>query len=331
MMGRVLLLSALCSTAFAGEVRHIAITPGLFLDGEVLETTSVGFRLKIPQGEILVPFDKVEDLKTLASEEDANSPDWTIVLAGKGERAEAAMLALGTMGGLLLHTPEEWDADTGADTAGCELDLDCISTQLAQSTDPNQWLFAATVGPDGEGLVLRTQLVPTGETRQTSLSAADGASRWVDEVHAVMGLEPNGAATREFGEQLSATLKRFRTAPRDRNRAWTPSRVAALSFIPFPGVPSLMQKDYATFGAALGTTAVLTAGWVGATGTTSTAPTEHIALGIAGAYVSSVASSQIFGHAALRRTAPMVAMMPTFDEDRIDGAAISFTWFDRRR
>jgi hypothetical protein len=322
---RALLLAALLpSLAWAGEARRIVVTPALPLEGEVLETTAEGFLVRVPQGDLLVPFELVEDLTNLEAVP-ASTPSWTVVVAGDGPRADAIRAAYGTLDGLSVRSPAGWDAAMGSKTAACGLDLDCLSAGVAENAEPTEWVFAAVPTPQTQGLVLETRLVAAGRGRSVPVALDDPAGDWTAAVRESLGLERSESGADAFAPKLSGILSELRNADRRiaTPKTWTSRRVAALSFVPVPGLPSLLQKDYGTFGGALASSIALTAGWVGTTGFTSTDRGEHIALSVLGAYVSTVASNQVFGHIALRRRSPLVGVAPTFGPAGVDGAALT--------
>ena len=103
-----------------------------------------------------------------------------------------------------------------------------------------------------------------------------------------------------------------------------PARLNSLSFVPLPGLPSLIRRDYAGFAGALASAGALTAAVVATTGVTSTKTEEHVVLSLVGAYLASVSTSQLFGRLSLDRGKSLtVAAAPQVDPSgQLSGAML---------
>jgi hypothetical protein len=95
------------------------------------------------------------------------------------------------------------------------------------------------------------------------------------------------------------------------------SQVATLSFIPVPGFPSLMQRDYTGFGLSVASTAAASALWIGASGHTAQRREEQVLVGVAGVYLATVAANHLFGELSRRKAS--IAVTPS---ERGSGAMV---------
>ncbi len=326
-LAAMLMLPALAS---AGEYRRLVVFPGLPIEGEILSTEADGFVLEVAQGAWFVPFDSIEDMVNLDSPPSAPVP-WTLVLGGEGLSVELAREAFRSIPVVEVREPRAWDGDhPGSQAAACGTDLGCLTGAVSSALDAPAWVYAAVAEPMGEGFRLRARLVSTGMGMDAQVALDSAPVAWTDAARAVLGLEPTGEAPEAFEAALEEARVQLRSeAARASRHSWTPSRVTAWSFVPVPGLPSLLQKDYAGFGGALASTAALAAAWTWTSGRASTRTGEQIALATLGSYVSSVASSQLFGHLSLGRGSTgttTVAIMPRFDDRHVSGVSLSLTW-----
>lgn len=294
--------------ASAAETRHVVVEPGLGLDVEIVSTEAGGFRVRIPQGERLLRFNDVLSLEPI--ERDAMSaPDFEVVLlADKGldEIARAAWAALPQ-----IEIVDGRAVLPAAAQEACGVDPSCLASAYTE----NAWRWIVHVSQVGDTLVFESVL-PGRESVVRAVAPADAAVAIRAAAEQAIDLEADGRVPSELVQAYSA----WRGVPVTRP---TPahSRTVALGFIPFPGVPSLVQRDYAGFGGALGTAVATTAGWVVLTGSVSTSKPEHVALGAVGAYLFTVASNQLFLQLHVKHKVAM-GVVPLGGDEGIDGAAI---------
>ncbi|MCB9681884.1 MAG: hypothetical protein H6733_10465 [Alphaproteobacteria bacterium] len=326
---------ALASVAHAGEYRRLTVDPGLNLDVEILATTGEGFEVQVPQGRLSLPFDQVWQLDELPGPEAVRATPWRVQLVADAEATRLLTAAWSGIDGLTL------DVVDGATRKACGDRLDCYVDRLP--VDGWRFVVVASTDKDGvhaAGALTGTARVARGDADRSPAAVASLARQLLgllpeDDVPAalVAVLSPRDATPRERPprEPDAAPVARARPVPATpdapaapRARTTTGRRVG-LAFVPFPGVPSLARGDWGGFALALGTTAATTAGWVGVTGTTSTSRDEWIGLSVAGAYVLSVASSELFAHVDLRRHRVAVTALPVLGPGGVSGATVGVT------
>jgi hypothetical protein len=294
--------------ARAAEYRGISIAPGLRIETELLETRSDGFYVRVAQGAFLVPFERVDDMITLGSAEEIAPSGWTVVVVGDGEAAPLAVqltrLAYDALPSTRVQAPLEVEDDARRlRIDSCGANLTCLSALRV----PGEWTWYVVAAIREGTLHLQglppfldapstATFTPVGDdTDPLALMSAAGRAIQLD----VDEVVPDAVAA--AWPDLYRSFDRAQGRPNAVASPWNNKRVAALAFAPVPGLPSLVRRDWGEFAGALASTAALTAGWVASTGANATRPAEHVGLSIAGAYVSSVASSQLFGWLGLRR------------------------------
>jgi hypothetical protein len=257
---------------------------------------------------LIVPFERVLDLR------DPNPGEvggrWTVVVVGDGRVTDTVAAALRLRSGVDVLSVSD-DPLLAASAASCGTSAGCVAALRPEGA----WWFVvnAEVGPDGVTLHGRAPF--EGADVLTPLPLADADLAWSAVANAI-GLEadpaPPSAWAATFAELrpgLSRLVERPAPeagAPQDLEaRVQAPSRShLAWSFVPFPGVPSLIRKDWAGFAGALGVTAATTTAWTFASGALTTTRGEHAAVGLLGAYAGSVGVSHLFG----ARSGPAVAV-----------------------
>jgi hypothetical protein len=305
------------AAASAGERRAITVEPGFPLVGEVLATLDDGFRVQVEQGTLVVPFDRVLDLREPASGEVQQR--WSVVVVGDRQVAEAVGAALSLRPGVEVVSVAS-DPLLAASAASCGSSAGCVAALRPEGA----WWFVvhAEVGPTGVTLHGRAPF--EGVDSVTPLPVDDAELAWGAVAHAI-GLEAESSSPAAWTTTFAALrpgLMRLvpRSAPREEpappltSSSPKPARSdLALAFVPFPGVPSLVRKDWVGFAGAVGVTAATTTAWAFASGAVTSTRGEHAAVGLLGSYVGSVGVSQLF--AARRGPAIAVTALPRIGAD----------------
>lgn len=303
--------------------RRIDLVGSLPLDGQLLATEASGFRVRVRQGEVLVPFELVDELGGPGVSPPRDQV-WTVLLSADSDplAADVATAALQARRGFEVQAVDTVrGVDFSADPRACGADVTC----LAEAHTGDGWVFFLHADRR-DGVLSFTGRHTTLAALQGEGSAApDDATALFAAVGAGLGLQSADTSAPEAFMPAVEALSAGIALERDRQalEAWTPRRVASWSFVPVPGLPSLLQEDYGAFAGALAVVAGSTAAWVGATGRSSTTRGEHIALGVAGSYALTVASSQLFGQLSRRRNrrALSVAVAPMATPRSVDGSA----------
>lgn len=327
-------LALLLASAWAGEPREFKLAPRLAIDGEVLSTEKDGFRVRVEQGVIFVPFDAMEDMRDLASLDEVDPTQWTVLIVGDPEATSLVSAAFGAIPNVDVAVPQRIpDDERRARALSCGDNLTCLSALR----EPGEWWFLVRATHAGSTLQIDGMLPWRRAEVSWSVVAGSAIDAW-QVARASIGLEPDEAVPDAYSAAFPALVEALRArAPEPKDEpdepeappgAWTQRRVAAWSFVPVPGLPSLMRKDYGGFGGALASTIALSAGWVGVSGATTTRRGEFIALATVGSYLSCVSSNQLFGSLGLKRQAAGVSVGPTLGPDGVDGVHVGVTWVD---
>jgi hypothetical protein len=302
--------------AFAGDYVRLTTTHGLEVEAEIVATQSDGFRVRTVQGVWTVPYEDLFNYDTLGATLPSTTT-WSVVLMGD---AGPVSLARTLFEGLPALDVQSIDTPTNAGQlpnalAACGADVAC----LAEAHDDQTWTWFVHVHRDEDTLVFTSQQTTWNAAREERGSLLAGPAAVYGAAARALGLEAPEQVPEDHVVSIEAQLAALQRPSRP---TLTPKRVAALSFAPVPGLPSLLQRDYAGFAGAMLTTAGLTTAFVAASGVTSTKRSEHVLLSIFGAYASSVCSSQLFGHLTLKRSKMQVAVTPQFDKSGIGGVAL---------
>lgn len=303
-----LALALAWSVASAGETRHVVVEPGLGLDVEIVSTEAGGFRVRIPQGERLLRFNDVLSLEPIERDAMASPQFEVVLLADDGldaiaRAAWASLLQLDIVDGRAVIPQPAQEA--------CGSDPSC----LASAYPDTAWRWIVHVSQVGDTLVFESVL-PGRESVVRAVAPADAPVAIRAAAEQAIDLEADGRVPSELVDAYAS----WRGVPAVKP---TPGHAhsVALGFIPVPGLPSLVQHDYAGFGGALGSAVATSAAWVGLTGTVSTSKAEHVALGAVGAYLFTVASNQLFLQLHVQHKVTM-GVVPIGGDAGVDGAAI---------
>jgi hypothetical protein len=301
-------LALLAGLAWGGETRHVLVEPGLGLDVEILSTEAGGFRVRLPQGERLLRFNDVLSLEPI--ERDAMAPpDFEVVLLADQGLDPLARAAWATIPN--LEVVDGRAVIPQAAQEACGTDPSC----LASAYQDTSWRWIVRVSQIGDTLQFESVL-PGRESVVRAVAPADAAVAIRAAAQQAIDLEADGRVPAELLQAYSD----WRGVPAARPKPGH-ARSVALGFVPFPGLPSLVQGDYGGFGGALGTAVATSAAWVGLTGTVSTSRGEHAALGAVGAYLFTVASNQLFLQLHVQHKVS-VGVVPIGGATGVDGAAL---------
>ncbi len=284
--------------ALAGEYRHLVISPGLPIDTELLATEALGFHVRIAQGELVVPFDRVDDMTTI----DSVAPQpWTVVLVHSGPERAVVEATYRAIPGITVLAPAEIaDASERLKVMSCEASFSC----LAVARTPTRWtFFVASEFVDGAVHLMGMAPFATNPV-EGDFSLEDAPLAWQTAASS-LGLAGPPPMGEQFAEDFAALARPLSRPVRNAPEAtiWNERRISALAFAPIPGLPSAVRRDWSGFAGAWASTAALTAGFVAVSGASSTTQGEQIGISTVGAYVSSVVSSQLFGILGARKRA----------------------------
>ncbi len=284
--------------------------------------------LETAQGVVVVSIFEVDDIQTLTAEQWAayEPVTWTVILDAPAEleRALGVLERALEVGLAAIPGLRTWSSGPTTPSpvvraiASCAADVACIA-ELGPDDAPT-WVLQARLGDDG-GVELRGRGPgPRSAALATTLVAEPAG--FFEGLQELLGLQPEPAdeALEERLAELLAPVEPVAEPapvadepgarpPRKPRRELTRGQVTALSFVPVPGLPSLMQGDGAGFAIAMSAATVGSAIWVGAVGFGASSAGEHAALGATGTYVCSVAASQILGERSRRRAS--LAVLPT--------------------
>lgn len=303
------LLALWLGAAFAGETRHVEVEPGLGLDVEIESTESGGFRVRLPQGERVLRFNDVLSLDPI-DREDMHPPTFEVILLADRGLASLARAAWSEIPALVVRDGLEVLPTTALEV--CGMDPTCLASAYP---DP-AWRWIVYVRQDDETVIFESVL-PGRESVMRAVAPSGLAVAIRTAAQQAIDLESDGRVPPALVQAYADWRGVAAVKP-------TPShaRSVALGFVPFPGLPSLVQRDYAGFGGALGTAVATSAAWVGLTGTVTTSKGEHVALGLVGAYLFTVASNQLFLQLHARHPVS-VGLTPIGGAAGVDGAAIN--------
>jgi hypothetical protein len=330
-----LIALSLAAPAQAGEFRQLTLTDGRVLVAEVQETLPKGLRIRTPQGETTVIFEILMDMKPIGqSDYDAQTP-WVVHLYTPAETSEEDRNTLVTAFSAIPQVDVWGEAttlgylteDQALALEGCEGDMDCLSKLSEDLEAPWMWIIQASP-TDVKGEWSFRGGINIGDTRANSVAPSiDNIEVLAPALYQVLDLAPE----KKLPKELLALTKDPRPGkdpkpdkepkPAKELTEMTAEKVAAMSFVPLPGLPSLMQKDGANFGIALGVAVPVTALWVGAVGKSTQNTPEFALVSFAGFYATAVATSHALGmHSLSKNSKPVI--MPTTTEDGGGGVMI---------
>jgi hypothetical protein len=306
-LGALLVAAALSpADAAAEEYRLFQLGDGRSFAATILATEADGLRVRVPQGEMLVPFGLLQDMVPIQKSDYDAQPDWVVYLAAETPERRADLVAVfesvphvsvvGEAGVRpLLSASQE------AAAASCGVALDC----LVAATAAAPWMWVVTARSEGPELVVEGA-VNRGKTRNTlRLSQADRQrlAYAAYDVLEVVKVEPEPVIALIHDPPLPDVAQDI---PRELSR----QRIIGWSFVPLPGLPSLLQGDGGGFATACAIVAPATVLWVGAVGQNTQSRAQHLAFAAGGFYAATVAANQVFGLRSQDRAAT-VSVLPS--------------------
>ncbi len=226
------------------QYRILELSDGRTLTAEILGTEATGLSLRTPQGESLVSFELLVDMLPTDEAGYRSQTDWVVYVAVEDDlRPVTLELMRGIQGvsahpvGAAIHglTPEAATA-----SVACNGDIQCLVG--ATSGAGWMWVVSSDTGADGQPML--TGGVTQGRTRtQVKLDNTSRDAMWAG-VHQAIGLTPPSSAP-------PAAVSPSGNSPKPRSDM-TPGKVTALSFIPLPGTPAIVQRDWGNVGLAWG-------------------------------------------------------------------------------
>lgn len=319
-MSRVLpcLLAALLlggsapSQAAERQFRHVILADGREFDAEIKATEPQGLRMQLLQGETLISFELLIDMSPISEAEFLDQDPWIVHVIAPDDIQQDVIAMLEAMSPPEQDSMDVYELGKSGDNlppplaakirAACEPSdqkLECLSEQL-RGAEPWRWLLVVE-RVQGGGLELHAQL-STGEGRKDEILERDSREALWDGLHEILGIEPSGSPPR-LGNPSNPQPQRAKKLDE--------RKVVALSFVPFPGVPSLAQRDAGGFALAMGVVVPSTALWVGAVGATGQSSAETGVLALGGYYAVTVLTNQVAGLRSMNRTRIGVTALPT--------------------
>jgi hypothetical protein len=365
-------------TSAAQEQRHLTVASGQQLDAEIVATEDSGFRVRLAQGELMLPFEAVVGFDELPAGRTTlfNTP-WQVLLlvdpaapplADGPTAISVARTVFASIPDVRVQLLSDLEPTVRERVQACALDVVCVAKQLPAGG----WTFVTRIAGDATGLdyatvspldvsegvgtrggrvaastpddAFFTQLRASLGLVDVVRPAADVQSRlaalWpAPEPEPVVVVEPPVLApvtvppiqpvappppTPEPEEDVAVATER--PDPEDEDapsaaRRPPSSRDALWSLVPFPGLAAAKDGRWGAFGGAVATTAVMGTGWVALSGNFSTKKAEHVGLAVAGTYVLSVASSELFRQVGADRV--VLAPTPLAGRRGVEGVALT--------
>lgn len=303
-MTRLLVAGALLASAPAfaqDQYRTFQLSDGREFTAIIEATESTGFRVRVPQGQMTVPFSQLYDMMPVTQAEYDVQEDWVIWLAAPAEREKGLIAAFeavphvrvsgGTKGIGPRIGPEQAEA-----AAACDQDMLCI----AKAFEAAPWVWIVVARQEGADLVFETQ-TNLGTPRENPvragmLSAVEiGNAPWtILEVTEVK--DPSSAIT-PIDPVKPVKPPKSADAAEARKMAW----------MPVPGMPSLARGDMGGFGLSLATALPASVLWVGAVGQNTQSVAGTALVGLGGYYAITVAVNHAVGLKGLDGAAVGVA------------------------
>ncbi len=248
--------------AFSQEYRQIEWADGRVWAAEVLETDAEGMRLRMVQGEAIVPYSEIQAIVPIEEVVFHGAPAWTVeilpVEAGGDEtlRLEArevfdvlhshldAMKGVEVRGGrkVTRGTPPPVVDDCGIPSTVSVEDrwrngVDHIVVgHLHHAREGGRMLTLCSLSTAGSRPLQRLEMKGPGRLEEAQIMGT---------LYRVLGLEPDGpllmAAALEAGSRGDVPKAAVYASP-------SPFPAEALPFVPLPGFPSLVARDMKRFG-----------------------------------------------------------------------------------
>jgi len=298
---------ALAQDRRARQFRELELTDGRTLVAEVLSTEPTGLLLRTPQGDTLVSFEILLDMRPTDADTYEAQGDWVVYVDMDDELQPTALELLAEMEGLSAHkvgaAVNGLSPEAAANATDCDASLGCI----IDATKSGDWMWVLTSEEQYGTPVLRAGLNTGGTRTSAELASIDRDGMWTA-LHEVLGFEPP-----------SSGAPRQRKNPNDNNPTDRPStptkftkqKVAALSFVPLPGVPSMAQKDGSNVALAWGLALPVTGAFAGAAyAGAGDSPGEFVGMTVGGYYLATVFANQVAGMRSLKAKGLVMTPMP---------------------
>lgn len=284
------------------QFRRLELTDGRRLTAEILATESTGILLRTPQGKSLISFEILRDMSP-TDQSTYNAQDtWKVYLDLPPHLEGDALELLGAIEGVRAakvgQTAFGVTPEMAADARACEGSVGCIADATAAA--PWMWVVAATETEPG---AIRSTLNSGGSKHTTELASESRDGLW-GALHEAIGLEPpSGGAPRATKSKGGG----------GGGGAFSREKVAALSLVPLPGLPSMAMGDGGNAGLAWGLALPITGAFAGASvAAASDNPGEMVGMMAGGFYVATVFANQVTGMRSLQKQG--VALVPMSTE-----------------
>lgn len=298
------------SWASEPQYRQLTLVDGRVYYAEILETVPEGLRLRMPQGETTVRFELLKDMIPTTAEEYSNQQDWIVWVDFEpyqalleGMLADIEGMSASRAG---AHQPGDPQGDEAARRIAeiqseCSGEIGCI---ISKSKDLSwRWIVTGSETSSGEiVLYAKTNTDPLSTPNKSEPFQPSNDQIWT-ELHKLFELSPP--------DQGAPSGGRVRPQRMSSSAAFSESKVVGMSFVPVPGLPSLLQGDTGGFATALGIVVPSTALWMGASWKTGQSSTEFLGLSVAGFYTATVLANQVTGLKSLERGKKTVGVVPS--------------------
>jgi hypothetical protein len=300
-----LLLAIAIGTASADDLqyRHMVLGDGREFDAVILATDDTGFRVRVPQGELNIGFDLLEDMSPGTRADWETQPDWRVLLVAPPARSAGLAAAFKAVPHVQVFTPDEGGAQ-GLTPAmlgrveSCKLAVDCI----ADAVRDVPWVWVVAASQEGSNLSFRARTNKGGRFKSPILASMIQADQIAGAAWSALELtpfSPKSPSSAKSADQPKVTKQKrpddAAVEPRAQREPLDAKQTAALALVPVPGFPSLVRGDASRFGLALASVVPATAAWVGAVGESSQSAHTFIGLSAAGYYAFTVIANQAFG------------------------------------
>lgn len=310
------LLLPAAALAVPETVREVTLNDGRVFYGEVVTTEPSGVRLRVPQGDMVVPFHQLQNMQPSFPERYGRQPPWEVIVVGPDAERGWIERAVRTLPE--VYVSGDQGKPSGVSTSMRKAAQACppadLGCAVSAARRDGSWQWIVTVEPGDRGsATLRARTTTDGGGGMLKVDDLSDPAAVLAGIDRLFGL-------REVPERNRAITSISPYAPKpagkDRGRTKTPKspRVASASsapfdsFVPVPGYSSLKNGDMRGFGMAMAVTLPATAAWVGVTGSQSQSSTEHIAMSAGGFYLTTVVVNQVFGASG---SGPALALTPT--------------------
>jgi hypothetical protein len=306
-----LLLAFAFGSAWADDVqyRHLLLGDGREIEAIILKTDTTGFRVQVPQGEMTVGFDFLEDMRPSTKANYDAQPYWTVLLAAPDERINGLVAAFKVVPHIrvvTLDTASSAGITPAAVTkmAACNLEIDC----LAEAAKAAPWMWIVSAKQDGSNLSFRARTNKGTRFKSPIVASMIRSEAVVNAAWSALELTPSNGQKLAVVTPPPVDTKKPPTdvkKPTDGKKpadgkpakpgSFDRDRTVAMSFAPVPGLPSLANGDATGFGLAIATVVPATVAWVGVVGKNTQSAPSFVGVSLAGFYAFTVVANQAFG------------------------------------